>query len=304
MSQCTIMVTYVYRRKLPSPVKAEEYVYQLWIVTEIRPAGPDEADPGPVLQTIYADDSKRLGERLKDASAKSAANSIEGAIWKVWQTSDNLTLDQALNFINSVSDSLHGAVQGSLESLADATSVPVPLNLAGTEVIATLLTEPIEEPIEHIKHGLELTGIFLGLLTGLYPLVMTCAKYLIHDEINGKLAEALKSALDTAFRGLARAFGVEAHSVEEAAADVQAAESMSAVQRARRLEAAHNRLGISFTSPASDGTCAENPAVSQAVESTSEAAQNGTLVTPRAPADARGNTAVSQAATGPTAVGR
>lgn len=263
MSQRTIVVVYACWRRLPSPVRDDEWLYEFWIVTEMRPVGPEEVDPEPVLHTKRVDNAERPGECLRKASAKSAANSIEGAIWRVWQTSNDLTLVQAINFLIGVSDSLHGAVKSSLESLADTARVPTSINLVGADVMATLLTEPIAEPIEDLEHGLELAGILFGLVTGMQPLVMTCAKYLIHDEINSTLAKLLNDALGAAFKSLGSAFGIEARNVETAADDL-AIDNMSVEQAAllkRRLDAAENGPRVLPVSPA----YGEDTSVSEAV---------------------------------------
>jgi hypothetical protein len=151
---------------------------------------------------------------------------MEGAIWSGWQTSDDLSFEQAINFLTGVSDSLHEVVESSLESLADATALPVPVNIVGSNVIATMLTKSAAEPIEDLTHGLELLGIFLGLVTGLHPLVMTCAKYLIHDELGNALTHAINSALDSMFRQLGEALGAEVCSARKAA-DVPEANSIA-----------------------------------------------------------------------------
>ena len=264
MSQRTILVTYVYRKKVPSSFRAGEWVYQLSIVTEARLAGPGEFDPEPVLHKAHADAAGRLSAHLREASARSAAESIEGAIWRVWQTSNDLTLVQAANFLTGMSDSLHEAVQSSLQGLEDAAHVSAPVNLAGADVLATLLTGPIAEPVEDLEHGLELAGVFIGLVTGLHPLVMICAKYLIHDKISSELAKALDSALDVLFKGLGRAFGVEAHSVKAAAP------AKADLKRVKRAVLLQHWLGMAINRPqALEGlqahdACQQETAVSHA----------------------------------------
>jgi len=196
MSQHVIVVTYVYWRRRPDPVREKEWLYQAWILTETRLAGLEEVDAESVLQATRAtDDAERLCEWLREASVETAADYIEGVIWRVWQTSDHLSLVQAIDFFAKMSDSLHDAVQGSLENLANDAAVPAPVSLVGADVFATLLTKPITEPLTELGHGLELVGIFVGLATGLHPLVMSCAKYLIHDEIGNVLSQAIDRML-------------------------------------------------------------------------------------------------------------
>lgn len=216
MSQRTIVVMHVSLIRRPgrnrkdiwdSRSRDEDWEYQVWIVTEIRLAGPEEIDVGSILQaTRAAADAENSGERFTEALAKSAADNIEGEIWRVWQTSDDLPLDQTINFLIGVSESVHEVVQNSLECLADGIGVPAPVDLVGANVVATLLTDPITEPIGNVEHGLELAGILVGLATGVHPLVMTCAKYLIHDEISSALSEGIKDALESVFKNLEKTF--------------------------------------------------------------------------------------------------
>jgi hypothetical protein len=217
-----IATVYVYWRKCRL-VRENEWEYQLYVITETRPAQSEEANSESALQTtLKKNGAERLNEWLKEASAKTAANYVEGAIWSGWQTSDNLSFEQAINFLTGVSDNLYQVVEDSLESLADATALPAPVNIVGSNVVATMLIKPIAGPIEDLTHGLELLGIFLGLVIGLHPLVMTCAKYLIHDELGNALTHAINSALDSMFGQLREAFGAEVRIAGKAAGVAEA----------------------------------------------------------------------------------
>jgi hypothetical protein len=198
-SQIVIVTCYVCRRKSSRRSGHDsQTTYQLWIVIEVRPATPEITDPDLVLQRIRnADATRGLNARLREAAAETAADHVNRAIWGVWKTSDNLSLAQAIDFLGGASDDLHRVIQDSLTQLNRVADVPAPVSLVGADVAATLLTKPIAQPIDELTHGLEVAGIFLGLVTGLHPLVMTCAKYLIHD--------ATGNVLDSAFQKLEEA---------------------------------------------------------------------------------------------------
>jgi hypothetical protein len=215
MSQRMIVVIYVYWRRQPDPRREHEWLYQVWVMTEMRPAGLEEVEAVSILQaTRFTAGPERLGKCLREASAETAADYVEGAVWRVWQTSDDLSLVQAINFFAGVSDSLHEVVQSALENLADGVGVPAPVNLVGADVFATLLTKPIAEPISDLEHDLELLGIFVGLVTGLHPLVINCAKYLIHDQLGSALAKGINNVLDSLFTELEETLRLEARDIE------------------------------------------------------------------------------------------
>ena len=113
-------------------------------------------------------------------------------MWRVWKASDDLSFAHAVNFLDDMTVNLHEAVRGSLEHLTSPLDIPAPADLAGADVMATLLTEPVAEPVKDLEHGLEIAGILLGLLTSSPTLVMTCTKYLIHDAIGSALANVFE----------------------------------------------------------------------------------------------------------------
>jgi len=70
------------------------------------------------------------------------------------------------------------------------------VSLASADVTATVLTKPVTKPIENLAHELEVVGIFVGLVTGLHPLTMICAKYLVHDKMADVLATTFQKLID------------------------------------------------------------------------------------------------------------
>ena len=204
VSQHMIVMVTCYERRTKrrrSFSQEEETAYELWIVVETRPAEPGMSDPELVLQQIRAADvTKRLVEGYKEAAATTAAGYVEGAIWRAWKTPDDLFPVQAINFLDGVSENLHVAIQDALSYLGAEAGFPAPINLVSANITATMLTKPLAEPMEGLSRGLEVTGILLGLVTGLHPLVITCAKYLIHGEMGDALASLfgqLEEALTT-----------------------------------------------------------------------------------------------------------
>ena len=66
-----------------------------------------------------------------------------------------------------------------------------------TDVAATLVLSPVLKPVENGLHTLEVVGIVVGLVTGLHPLVIACAKHLAHDEFGSTVATGIKQAIQS-----------------------------------------------------------------------------------------------------------
>lgn len=52
--------------------------------------------------------------------------------------------------------------------------------------------------MERAVHAFEVAGIVIGLVTGLHPLVITCVKHLVHDELGAALTDAFKQIMSPA----------------------------------------------------------------------------------------------------------
>ena len=132
------------------------------------------------------------GERLKEALAESTADRIVEMVWKM---DDSLSDGQIADLAASLPDSVKTLVQGQLNNLArPGRGFSSPVASFGADVTATLVLSPVLKPVED-GLPLEVVGIVTGLVTGLHPLVITCAKYLAHDELGSMLATAIKRAM-------------------------------------------------------------------------------------------------------------
>jgi hypothetical protein len=92
-------------------------------------------------------------------------------------------------------------------------------------VSATLLLKPVLEPLERAVHAVEVAGIVVGLVMGLHPLAVICAKHLAHDELG--------SAMATGARQLITGAGVQEASAAPPAARSFARESGSGASAMR-----------------------------------------------------------------------
>jgi hypothetical protein len=195
MSQSARIVTYyVCRRKRRYLVSGEADVTdELWLVAVIGPQQDADAVPQWILNSdLDTGAAQHVGERLNEALAESMADRIAEMTWKI---DDGLSDGQVADLVASLPDRVKTIAQGKLDSLAQVAGVPAPVALLGADVTATLVLSPVLKPVENGLHTLEIVGIVIGLVTGLHPLVIACAKHLAHDEFGSMLTTAIKQAM-------------------------------------------------------------------------------------------------------------
>ena len=115
----------------------------------------------------------------------------------VWKIGDGLSDKEIADLVASLPDSVKTLVQEQLDGLAQVAGVPAPVASLGADVTANLVLSPVLRPVENDLHTLEVVGIVVGLVTGLHPLAIICAKHLAHDELNSMLATAIKQAMSS-----------------------------------------------------------------------------------------------------------
>jgi hypothetical protein len=189
MSQPVRMVTcYLCRRKRRgTDPDRDEIFYQVWLHVEAHTAGEAAPLAEPVLDTALNHSSAELlREQLIEDLSEGLADSLEDSVWK---TVDDLSGQQFADFIANLPDSMKAVLGDPVESMATSAGVALPVARLGGDVAATLVLRPILEPVEKTVHGLEVIGIVVGLVTGMHPLIIVCAKHLAHDEL-GSLAAA------------------------------------------------------------------------------------------------------------------
>lgn len=195
MRQIAVIVTlYVSRRKRCGCVPGEkgEITDQVWLVVEVRCVGEactcPEADLAPVPGSTEA---KTFDEQLRDAVAENAADSFEQRVWDI----DDLSGDQLASFAANFPDLVKSMVSEPLGRIAGEVGMPVAGAAFGADVSATLLLKPVLEPLERAVHAVEVAGIVVGLVTGLHPLAVICAKHLAHDELGSAMATGTRQLM-------------------------------------------------------------------------------------------------------------
>jgi hypothetical protein len=166
---------------------------ELWLFVVTGPLGTDVISQRVLDCARDASAIAELRDRLKDAWAETLAGDIEETAWKIDGPSDG---QQTADLVASLPDRAKALVQGQLADLARDMSIPAPVASLGAGVTATLVLSPVLKPAERVLHSLEVVGIALGLVTGLHPLVIVCAKHLAHDEVGSVLTTTIKHATE------------------------------------------------------------------------------------------------------------
>lgn len=185
---------YVSRRKRRGlrPGKEDEVTYQVWLVLAVCPEVADTASEPAVNHCLDVGTGHKAGERLKEAVAEVLAGRLEGVVWK---TTDDLSEEQVAGLLAGLPDMVKTLALKPLDMLGDAAGLPALVVSLGADVTATLVLEPVLEPLQSTVRVLEVVGIVLGLVTGLHPLVITCVKHLAYDELGDALTRAFEQVM-------------------------------------------------------------------------------------------------------------
>ena len=186
-----IATCYVCRRKHRSAPGQTEVADELWLVVQVGPVQSADAVPKWVLDpALDSARTKDPARPVKEALAESMANHIVEMAWKI---DDGQVADR----IASLPDRVEALVQQQLAGLAQEAGVAPPEASFGADVTATLVLSPALKPVEKGLHTLEVIGIVFGLVTGLHPLAILCAKHLAHDELGSMVATVIKQAIQS-----------------------------------------------------------------------------------------------------------
>lgn len=167
----------------------------------------------------------RLGERLRDAIADTAADDAVSMFFGVWSDADGLSYLEAVDAVSEIPEALKDQFGQSVADLAP-NAVPVSVSVFAGDVAATLILKPLTQPIGKLVRIAEMAGLVIGLLTGFHPLAVACAKRLAVGSLASGLADGLNQAL-TDLSYPEAAFRVETTSEVEATAGPEGPDRMS-----------------------------------------------------------------------------
>jgi hypothetical protein len=217
---------------------------QPWFLVEFRNSDQSATDLAQILQSVrFPDVKEQRHKRLQGAVAKTAADDLVAAIWKVGKSPSGPPLVQVVNLLDDTSNKMQEAVRVPLQDVAGAGHVPDLVSLPSVDVAVTLLTTPMTEPIADLAHGLEVAGIIIAVATGMHPLLIACAKPLLREMLSNAISEAFEKLIEEL---LVSTDARQANDAIEKLRAMRAADTSGPEQATRRLSARDDARGSAF----------------------------------------------------------
>jgi hypothetical protein len=137
--------------------------------------------------------SKEQREEIKEAAAQYVASWMEGQLGTTWwETQDSFPLSRAADLLDGFAEWLSGLAEHPLADIASAAGALVPIVPIVAGISANFVTASVTAPLEAAALICEIAGIFIGLATGAFPLVIAGAKLLAHDMGRGALEKVVE----------------------------------------------------------------------------------------------------------------
>jgi uncharacterized protein YoxC len=137
----------------------------------------------------------RLGEAASGYLAAKWADPAFAAVTERWVTKDTFPETAAAEVCNRLG---HGLAAIAEKPLA---KTGTELRLPGPEAAAGIVLQPVTEAAGQATRFLEITGVVVGVATGLHPVALATAKMLVHDQFHDWVARGLREAARTVFDG-------------------------------------------------------------------------------------------------------
>jgi hypothetical protein len=167
---------------------------------------PVALEPSAIIQR--AEHDAGLRERLSDAAsdyfATKLGNPVFAAVTERWVTQNAYPETALVEVCNRISSGLDTIAEKPLEKAGTQLLLPGPQGpgaAAAAGIGATLILQPVAEPLGQAATFLEITGVAVGLATGLHPLALASAKMLAHDQFHDAMARGLREAARQVFEG-------------------------------------------------------------------------------------------------------
>ena len=137
------------------------------------------------------DERSRIGESAVDYLSERIGDPAFSAFTREWHTRDSLPPADIAAALSGSETWLRGLVEGPLRGIGLRARISDPGAEIGAGIGARFVTGPLTEPIHRIERLCEVVGLGIGLAAGIHPLMMACAKRLVHDEFNRTLSRAI-----------------------------------------------------------------------------------------------------------------
>jgi hypothetical protein len=166
-----------------------------------QPAALD--DPSAIIHRAENDEGlrKRLGEAASGYFATKLGDPVFAAVTERWITQNAYPETALVEVCNRISGGLGTIVERPLGITGTELRLPGPEAAAAAGIGAGLILQPVTEPLGQAAAFLEITGVVVGMATGLHPLALAAVKMLAHDQFHDFVARRLREAARQVFEG-------------------------------------------------------------------------------------------------------
>ena len=153
-------------------------------------------NPSTIIQLAGNDAGFR--ERLSQAASEYFVPRPGGpavaVVTERWVTQNAYPETDLVEVCNRISSGLDTIVERPFEKTGTELRLPRPEAAAAAGSGATLILQPVAEPLGQAAMFLEITGVVVGLATGFHPLALAAAKMLADDQFHDFVARRLREA--------------------------------------------------------------------------------------------------------------
>jgi hypothetical protein len=133
----------------------------------------------------------RLGEAAAGYFATKLGDPAFAAVTERWMTQNAFSETAAAEACKRIGNGLDAILTTQFEAIGTAIRLPEPVPATGAGTGADLVLQPVTRPLAEAARFLEITGVVVGVATGLRPLAMAAGKMLAHDEVHSALARGI-----------------------------------------------------------------------------------------------------------------
>ena len=155
--------------------------------------------PGQLAERYDPSTRARLGEAASDYFAARLGDPVSAAATECWITQNAYPETALVEVCNRISSGLDTIVESPLEKVGTELRLPGPEAATAAGIGAALILQPVTEPLGRVSTFLEITGVVVGMATGLHPLALGAAKMLAHDQFHDFVARRLREAAHQVF---------------------------------------------------------------------------------------------------------
>jgi hypothetical protein len=192
----------------PEPFSSRaERQYRIQVERQIGalPGSPPGAlnDPSTIIHRAGIDEGfrKRLGEAASDYFATRPGDPAFAVATEQWVTQNAYPETALVEVCNRISSGLDTIIEKPLEKIGTQLLLPGSEAAAAAGLGAALILQPVAEPLSQAAAFLEITGVLVGMATGLHPLALAAAKMLAHDQFHVFVARRLREAARQVYEG-------------------------------------------------------------------------------------------------------